>query len=57
MALLTGLPAGVPDAKGVLPRGSINYRIAAAVREMASLQRAWEDGDARGRARRGKGAH
>lgn len=55
MAVLTGLPAGVPDAKGSMPKGSINYRVAAAIGDMAAARSAWEGGSARTRPRRGRG--
>ncbi len=36
MELLTGLPAGEPDARGNLPRGSLNERVARALAEMTA---------------------
>lgn len=36
MELLTGLPAGEPDARGHLPRGSLNERVAQALAEMTA---------------------
>ncbi len=36
MELLTGLPAGAPDARGHLPRGSLNERVARALAEMTA---------------------
>ena len=36
MELLTGLPAGTPDARGHLPRGSLNERVARALAEMTA---------------------
>jgi predicted ATP-dependent protease len=36
MERLTGLPAGVPDARGHLPRGSLNERIARTLAEMTA---------------------
>ena len=36
MELLTGLPAGEPDARGHLPRGSLNERVARALAEMTA---------------------
>ncbi len=53
MSVLTGLPSGVPDAKGVMPKGSINHKVAATIREMAAARSDWEGG-ARGRERRGR---
>lgn len=55
MAVLTGLPAGIPDSKGTMPKGSINYRVAAAISEMAAARSAWEGGPTRGPVRRGRG--
>ena len=36
--LLTGVPAGMPDEKGTLPEGSINYRVAAYVFEQSLIR-------------------
>lgn len=36
MELLTGLPAGTPDARGHLPQGSLNERVARALAEMTA---------------------
>ncbi|MGB4675018.1 MAG: AAA family ATPase [Azovibrio sp.] len=36
MELLTGLPAGTPDSRGHLPRGSLNERVARALAEMTA---------------------
>jgi lon-related putative ATP-dependent protease len=36
--LLTGVPAGMPDEKGNLPEGSINYRVAAYVFELSLIR-------------------
>lgn len=38
MELLTGLPAGLPDAEGVVPEGSVNYRVAARLIQFSSLR-------------------
>ncbi len=57
MSVLTGLPAGVPDAKGTMPKGSINQRVASAIREMAAARSAWEGGHNRTRVRRSRGEH
>jgi lon-related putative ATP-dependent protease len=37
--LLTGVPAGEPDAEGVIPAGSINYLVAVRLAEMSELRR------------------
>lgn len=39
MALLTGLPAGLPDEKGRLPEDSVNGRIAAGLTRLTRLRR------------------
>lgn len=38
MELLTGIPAGEPDAKGELPPGSINFQIAVQLATLAQLR-------------------
>ena len=52
MEILTGLPAGVPDSKGTMPRGSINLKVADALADMAARRHAVGDGDDEGRSRR-----
>ena len=52
MTLLTGLPAGEPDAKGVLQKGSINHKVAMALENMAAAQNAWQGGQVAGRGAR-----
>ncbi|HEX8980826.1 MAG TPA: Lon-insertion domain-containing protein [Parasulfuritortus sp.] len=39
--LLTGVPAGEPDAEGLLPEGSINFRVAAQLAELSALRQAF----------------
>ncbi len=39
--LLTGTPAGVPDAQGVVPEGSVNYRVATRLIEFSTLRQAY----------------
>lgn len=41
MELLTGLPAGLPDAEGVVPEGSINYMVAARLIQFSALRQAY----------------
>lgn len=36
--LLTGVPAGQPNAEGIIPAGSINYRVAVRLAEMSELR-------------------
>lgn len=50
IALLTGLPAGVPDARGRLPEGSVNKRVAARLAHLSELRQAFEMGLERPRA-------
>ena len=38
MELLTGLPAGMPDAQGVYPEGTINHRIQLRLAEWIALR-------------------
>jgi predicted ATP-dependent protease len=44
LALLTGLPAGAPDARGHLPQGSVNQRVAAQLAHLSQLRQAFEMG-------------
>ena len=44
MALLSGLDAGRPDARGRLPEGSVNQRVAARLARYSELRRAFEMG-------------
>jgi predicted ATP-dependent protease len=39
--LLTGIPAGAPDAQGLVPEGSINYLVATQLAEMSALRQAF----------------
>jgi len=39
LELLTGLPAGVPDAQGHAPEGTLHARIAAGLRQLARLRK------------------
>ncbi len=41
LELLTGLPAGAPLAGGEPPEGSVNFRVAAGLRKLAQLRRAF----------------
>ncbi|NMF89358.1 Lon protease family protein [Aromatoleum petrolei] len=48
MEILTGLTAGVADAKGVMPRETVNYKVAAALTAMTAAKHAFDHGsDAR----------
>src|SRR5574338_1611308 len=55
MEILTGLPAGEPDNKGVMPRGSINLKVAEALADMAARRHAMGNGEDEGRSRRRRG--
>lgn len=44
MSVLTGVPAGEPDAKGVIPRGTLNHKVATVLAEMTEARHAHEDG-------------
>jgi lon-related putative ATP-dependent protease len=39
--LLTGVPAGEPDAQGLVPEGSINYLVATQLAELTALRQAY----------------
>jgi predicted ATP-dependent protease len=41
MELLTGLPAGEPDAKGEIPAGTVNYQIAIQLAELAQMRQSF----------------
>jgi lon-related putative ATP-dependent protease len=43
--LLTDLPAGQPDENGVVPEGSVNYRVAARLIQYSTLRQAFSQGD------------
>jgi lon-related putative ATP-dependent protease len=43
--LLTDLPAGQPDENGVVPEGSVNYRVAARLIQYSSLRQAFSQGN------------
>ena len=47
MTILTGMPAGVPDAKGWMPPGTVNARVARALDQMAAAQSAFASGQPR----------
>lgn len=41
IALLTGFPAGEPDAQGLVPEGTINYLVATQLAELTALRQAF----------------
>jgi lon-related putative ATP-dependent protease len=53
--LLTGVPAGEPDAQGLVPEGSINYLVATQLAELTALRQAYAAaGRKRGAAKKAK---
>jgi len=52
MTILTGIPAGVADAKGAMPRDSINYRVATVLASMTAAHHAFAEGSERAARRR-----
>jgi predicted ATP-dependent protease len=54
--LLTGVPAGMPNAKGEVPPGTINHLVASRLVELSLLRQAWSSG-AQGRAARRPPGH
>ena len=42
--LLTGVPAGTPNAKGEVPPGTINHLVASRLVELSLLRQAWSGG-------------
>ena len=52
ITLLTGLPAGTPDNKGVLPIGTFNHKVAQALATLAAARNAPRSGDSHHRVRR-----
>jgi predicted ATP-dependent protease len=57
MALLTGIPAGVADAKGAMPRDSINHRVATVLARMTAAHHAFADLAEHSSRRRRRGEH
>ena len=47
IALLTGVPAGEPNAKGEVPEGTVNHLVASRLAELSLLRQAWGSGGAR----------
>jgi predicted ATP-dependent protease len=45
--LLTGVSAGLPNAKGEVPEGTINHLVASRLAELSLLRQAWGAGQAR----------
>lgn len=56
IALLSGLPVGRPDAQGIVPAGTVNYRVAEQLSEMSAARLEFAGGGKkRRRADQGKG--
>ncbi len=51
MEVLTGMPAGVADSKGIMPRNTLNHRVATALTDMTAARHAWNEGNVRPRKR------
>jgi len=49
MEALTGLPAGVADAKGLMPAGTINQRVASALADMTAARHSYSMGEGNSR--------
>jgi lon-related putative ATP-dependent protease len=49
MEILTGIPAGLPDLQGRLPKGSVNDKVARALAEMSATLHPGRDAGERGR--------
>ncbi|WP_068634658.1 Lon protease family protein [Thauera butanivorans] len=45
MTVLTGVEAGEPDAKGVIPKGTLNHKVAAVLAEMTAARHAHADAE------------
>ena len=54
ISLLTGLAAGEPDEKGVVPEGSINYLVATELAQMSLLRQEYASSGIKRRKRRGE---
>lgn len=52
MTVLTGVQAGEPDSKGVMPKGSLNHKVASVLADMTAARHAYAEGDGEGRRRR-----
>ncbi len=52
--LLTGVPAGEPDAQGLVPEGSINYLVATQLAELSALRRTYAAAAGKGGGKKGR---
>ena len=57
MTVLTGVEAGEPDAKGVIPKGTLNHKIATVLAEMTAARHAYSDADGAAGARQHRRRH
>lgn len=57
MTVLTGVPAGEPDGKGVIPKGTLNHKVAAVLADMTAARHAWSDDDSASAARQHRRRH
>jgi hypothetical protein len=53
--LLTGVPAGQPDARGIIAAGSINFLVAVRLAEMSELRQEFGAGPKKKRRRKDEG--
>ena len=54
IALLTGMPAGVANAQGLVPEGTINFLVASELLQMSMLRQEFASGGRRKRRKRGE---
>ncbi|MBP7640400.1 MAG: ATP-dependent protease, partial [Thauera sp.] len=57
MTVLTGVEAGEPDAKGVIPKGTLNHKIATVLAEMTAARHAYSDAEGAAGARQHRRRH
>ncbi len=57
MTVLTGMPAGEPDAKGVIPKGTLNHKVATVLAEMTAARHAHADAEGSAGARQHRRRH
>ena len=54
IALLTGVPAGEPDAQGLVPEGSINYLVATQLADLSALRQTYAAAARKGGSKKGR---
>lgn len=57
MSVLTGVEAGEPDAKGVIPKGTLNHKVATVLAEMTAARNAHSDPEGSAGARQHRRRH